>query len=41
MAEQVIIKLTDDLDGSNADRIAEFDLGGVTCTIDRPEKNAA
>ncbi|MEV1288612.1 Lsr2 family protein [Micromonospora sp. NPDC049679] len=40
MARQVIVVLTDDLDGSDADRTVEFDLDGVGYTIDLSEKNA-
>src|SRR5919112_5597336 len=40
MARQVITVLTDDLDGSDADRTVEFGLDGVTYTIDLSEKNA-
>lgn len=39
MAKQVITLLTDDLDGSEADRTVEFGLDGVTYTIDLSEKN--
>jgi hypothetical protein len=40
MAKQVITLLTDDLDGSKADRTVEFGLDGVNYTIDLSEKNA-
>jgi hypothetical protein len=40
MAKQVITLLTDDLDGSEADRTVEFGLDGVNYTIDLSEKNA-
>jgi hypothetical protein len=40
MAKQVITLLTDDLDGSEADRTIEFGLDGVTYTIDLSDKNA-
>jgi hypothetical protein len=40
MAKQVITVLTDDLDGSDADRTIEFGLDGVNYTIDLSEKNA-
>jgi hypothetical protein len=40
MARQVITVVTDDLDGSDADRTVEFGLDGVTYTIDLSEKNA-
>ena len=39
MAKQVITLLTDDLDGSEADRTVEFGLDGVTYTIDLSDKN--
>ena len=39
MARQVITVLTDDLDGSDAERSVEFGLDGVTYTIDLSEKN--
>jgi hypothetical protein len=39
MARQVITLLTDDLDGSEADRSVEFGLDGVNYTIDLSEKN--
>jgi Lsr2 len=41
MAKQVITVLTDDLDGSNADRTVEFGVDGVNYTIDLSEKNAS
>jgi hypothetical protein len=40
MARQVITLLTDDLDGSEADRTVEFSLDGVNYTIDLSDKNA-
>jgi hypothetical protein len=40
MAKQVITLLTDDLDGSEADRTVEFGLDGTSYTIDLSEKNA-
>jgi hypothetical protein len=40
MAKQVITLLTDDLDGSEADRTVEFGLDGATYTIDLSQKNA-
>jgi Lsr2 len=40
MAKQVITVLTDDLDGSDADRTIDFGLDGVNYTIDLSEKNA-
>ena len=40
MAKQIITVLTDDLDGSEADRTIEFGLDGVTYTIDLSDKNA-
>jgi hypothetical protein len=40
MAKQVITLLTDDLDGSEADRTVEFGLDGANCTIDLSDKNA-
>lgn len=39
MARQVVTLLTDDLDGSEADRSVEFGLDGVKYTIDLSEKN--
>jgi hypothetical protein len=39
MAKQVITLLTDDLDGSEADRTIEFGLDGVNYTIDLSDKN--
>ena len=41
MARQIITVLTDDLDGSDADRTIEFGVDGVTYTIDLSEKNVA
>ena len=40
MARKVITLLTDDLDGSEADRTVEFGLDGANYTIDLSEKNA-
>ena len=40
MATQVITVLTDDLDGTDADRTVEFGLDGVNYTIDLSDKNA-
>jgi len=40
MAKQLITLLTDDIDGSEADRTVEFGLDGVTYTIDLSDKNA-
>src|SRR4051794_14066549 len=40
MAKQIVTLLTDDLDGSEADRTVEFGLDGVNYTIDLSEKNA-
>jgi hypothetical protein len=40
MAKQVITVLTDDLDGSRADRTVEFGLDGINYTIDLSDKNA-
>ncbi|BCY11021.1 Lsr2 family protein [Actinoplanes sp. L3-i22] len=40
MAKQQVIVLTDDLDGSTADRTVEFSLDGVSYTIDLSEGNA-
>ncbi|MCA2218939.1 histone-like nucleoid-structuring protein Lsr2 [Jidongwangia harbinensis] len=40
MARQVITLLTDDLDGSEADRSVEFGLDGVNYTIDLSDSNA-
>jgi hypothetical protein len=39
MAKQVVTLLTDDLDGSKADRTVEFGLDGTSYTIDLSEKN--
>ena len=41
MARQVITVLTDDLDGTDADRTVEFGFDGVTYSIDLSEKNVA
>jgi hypothetical protein len=40
MAKQIVTLLTDDIDGSEADRTVEFGLDGVTYTIDLSEKNS-
>jgi hypothetical protein len=40
MAKQIITVLTDDLDGSDADRTMEFGLDGVNYSIDLSDKNA-
>jgi hypothetical protein len=40
MARQIITVLSDDLDGSEADRTVEFGLDGVNYTIDLSDKNA-
>lgn len=40
MAKQIVTLMTDDIDGSEADRTVEFGLDGVTYTIDLSEKNA-
>ena len=40
MAKKVITLLTDDLDGSEADRTVEFGLDGANYTIDLSDKNA-
>jgi hypothetical protein len=39
MAKQVITLLTDDLDGSEADRTVEFGFDGISYTIDLTDKN--
>jgi hypothetical protein len=39
MAKQVITLLTDDLDGSEADRTVEFGLDGISYAIDLSDKN--
>jgi len=39
MAKQVITVLTDDLDGSDADRTIEFGFDGINYTIDLSDKN--
>ena len=41
MAKQIVTLLTDDIDGTEADRTVEFGLDGVNYTIDLSEKNAA
>jgi hypothetical protein len=40
MARQVVTVVTDDLDGTAADRTVEFGLDGVKYTIDLSDKNA-
>src|SRR5690349_12129008 len=40
MAKQVVTVLTDDLDGTVADRTVGFGLDGVNYTIDLSDKNA-
>jgi hypothetical protein len=40
MAKQIVTLLTDDIDGSEADRTVEFGLDGVTYTIDLSDKNS-
>jgi hypothetical protein len=40
MAKQVVTVVTDDLDGTAADRTVEFGLDGVHYTIDLSAKNA-
>ena len=40
MAKQVITVLTDDMDGTDADRTVEFGLDGASYTIDLSDKNA-
>ncbi|MEV4757227.1 Lsr2 family protein [Micromonospora sp. NPDC049559] len=40
MARKVITLLTDDIDGTEADRTVEFGIDGVNYTIDLSEKNA-
>ena len=40
MAKQTVTLLTDDMDGTEADRTIEFGVDGVTYTIDLSEKNA-
>ena len=40
MAKQIVTLLTDDLDGSEADRTIEFGLDGVNYTIDLSDHNA-
>ncbi len=39
MAKKVITLLTDDLDGSEADRTVEFGIDGVAYSIDLSDKN--
>ncbi|MGD0880121.1 MAG: Lsr2 family protein [Acidimicrobiales bacterium] len=41
MAQTVIVKLTDDLDGGDADETVEFSLDGKSYQIDLNKKNAA
>jgi len=40
MAEQIIVSLIDDLDGSEANETVDFALDGVTYQIDLSEENA-
>jgi hypothetical protein len=40
MAEQIVISLVDDLDGSEAEETVDFALDGVTYQIDLSEENA-
>jgi hypothetical protein len=40
MAQQTIVTLVDDLDGSEAEQTVEFGLDGVAYEIDLSEKNA-
>jgi hypothetical protein len=40
MAKTIVTLLTDDIDGSEADRTIEFSLDGVNYTIDLSDKNA-
>lgn len=40
MAKQIVTLLTDDIDGSQADRTIEFGLDGINYTIDLSEKNS-
>src|SRR4051812_37026949 len=40
MAKQIVTLLTDDIDGSKADRTVEFSIDGINYTIDLSEKNA-
>ena len=40
MAKQTVTLLTDDIDGTEADRTVEFGLDGVNYTIDLSDKNA-
>ena len=40
MAQQTIVTLVDDLDGSEADQTVEFGLDGVSYEIDLSEENA-
>lgn len=41
MAQQTIVTLVDDLDGSEADQTVEFALDGVSYEIDLSETNAS
>ncbi|MDQ3886774.1 MAG: Lsr2 family protein [Actinomycetota bacterium] len=41
MAQQTIVTLVDDLDGSQADQTVEFSLDGVSYEIDLSEPNAS
>src|SRR6185369_13317718 len=40
MAKKIITLLTDDLDGTEADRTVEFGLDGIVYAIDLSDKNA-
>ena len=41
MARQIRVFLTDDIDGSDADRTVEFSLGSASYSIDLSDANAA
>lgn len=41
MAQKLIVKLTDDIDGGDADETISFSLDGKSYEIDLSEKNAA
>ena len=41
MAKTTIVQLTDDLDGSEADKTVSFSLDGVSYEIDLSQKNAS
>ena len=41
MAKKTIVQLTDDLDGSKADKTVSFSLDGVSYEIDLSQKNAS